>query len=68
MSSPVWKLVAATLIASLAAFNIWWYWRDSRPLPDLKTIADWISHERYLEAEPALRERLRRRPTTSMLG
>ncbi len=60
--SLVWKLVGVCLLASLSGFNAWWYWRDTRPLPALKTISDWISQERYLEAEPALREHLRRSP------
>ena len=60
--SLVWKLVGVCLIAGLSGFNAWWYWRDTRPLPDLNTISDWISQERYLEAEPALREHLRRSP------
>jgi tetratricopeptide (TPR) repeat protein len=50
------------VVACLAGFNVWWYWRDSRPMPDLKTIAGWISHEQYLQAEPALREHVRRSP------
>jgi tetratricopeptide (TPR) repeat protein len=58
----VWKLVGVCLLASLSGFNAWWYWRDTRPLPALNTISDWISQERYLEAEPALREHLRRSP------
>jgi tetratricopeptide (TPR) repeat protein len=60
--SLVWKLIGVCLLVSLSGFNAWWYWRDTRPLPALTTIADWISQERYLEAEPALREHLRRSP------
>ena len=30
------------LIAGLVGFNAWWYWRDTRPLPDTRTIDAWI--------------------------
>ena len=60
--SLVWKLLGICLLAGLSRFNAWWYWRDTRDLPALKTISDWISQERYLKAEPALREHLRRSP------
>src|SRR5262249_7177196 len=56
------KLVAPALVVGLAAFNIWWYRRDTRPLPALTTAAGWIAQERFAEAEPTLREHLRRSP------
>ena len=55
---------------SVAAFNAWWYWRDTRPLSDGKTIALWMNRQQYDLAEPELRERLRRSPhdAESMAG
>jgi len=58
----MWKLIGVCLLAGLSGFNAWWYWRDTRPLPALKTISGWISQEQYRQAEPALREHLRRSP------
>jgi tetratricopeptide (TPR) repeat protein len=58
----VWKLFGLCVIASLLGFNSWWYWRDTRTLPDLKTVLDWMQREQYAQAEPALREYLRRSP------
>jgi tetratricopeptide (TPR) repeat protein len=55
-------LVGTCLVVGLSAFNAWWYWRDSRPLPDVNTISDWMSREQYPRAETALREILRRSP------
>jgi tetratricopeptide (TPR) repeat protein len=56
------KLIVAIGVVSLVAFNIWWYWRDARPLSDLATVKRWMSKEQYALAEPALREHLRRSP------
>lgn len=50
------------LVAGLIAFNAWWYWRSTRPLPDLGTLSGMIRAGRLNEAEPALREHLRRSP------
>jgi tetratricopeptide (TPR) repeat protein len=44
----------------LLIFNLCWYWRDSRPIADLETISNWISQEKYSQAEPDLREHIRR--------
>jgi len=55
-----WKLSGVLLIVGLVAFNVWWYWRESRPIANDVTIARWIRDERLTEAEDALRERLRR--------
>ena len=57
-----WMLPGFLLLGGLSAFNIWWYWRDIRPLRDYTTISEWIQRERYTEAEAALRERLRGSP------
>jgi tetratricopeptide (TPR) repeat protein len=54
--------LALALAAGLVAFNAWWYWRDTRPLPDLRTISGWIARGELDRAEPALREHLRRSP------
>lgn len=56
------RLACLGLVAGLAAFNAWWYWRESRPPVDGRTIQDWIASGRYDRAEAALRERLRRAP------
>jgi tetratricopeptide (TPR) repeat protein len=55
-------LVATCLLVGLSVFNAWWYWRDTRPLPDVNTISDWMRREQYPRAETALREQLRRSP------
>jgi tetratricopeptide (TPR) repeat protein len=60
--SFVAKLVGACLIAGLSGFNAWWYWRETRPLPDPKIIDEWMSRERYVDVQQALREHLRRSP------
>ncbi len=49
-------------VAGLVLFNVWWYVRDTRPLPPLRSVAVWIDQQRYNEAEAALREHLRRFP------
>jgi tetratricopeptide (TPR) repeat protein len=56
------KLVATGMAAGALGFNGWWYWRDHRPLPAMATIFDWVTREKYAEAENALREYLRRSP------
>jgi tetratricopeptide (TPR) repeat protein len=48
------------LVVGLVGFNVWCYRRDTRPLPTKNTIANWMAHDRYSEAEAALREHLRR--------
>src|SRR5271166_3020651 len=53
-------LMAMLLCIALIGFNAWWYWRDARPAPDIKTIEALMSREQYIQAESALRERLRR--------
>ncbi len=62
-SSKRWLFPATlVMVAPLLGFNAWWYWRDNRPIADLKTIGIWLAHEEYTLAEPALREHLRRSP------
>jgi tetratricopeptide (TPR) repeat protein len=61
-SSLAWKLAGSCLLACLLAFNVWWYWRDNRPLPALKTVSSWIGREQSVQAEWALREHVRRSP------
>ena len=56
------KLIVTIGVVSLVAFNLWWYWRDTRELADLATVTRWMSKEQYDVAEPALREHLRRSP------
>jgi tetratricopeptide (TPR) repeat protein len=61
-SSVAWKLMGLFVFACVAGFNGWSYWRDARPLPDRKTIDDWMRRGHYVDAERALREHLRRSP------
>ena len=56
------KPLTLMLAACLVGFNVWWYWRDTRPLPSLDTISGWIGKGQYDQAEPALLEHLRRAP------
>ena len=56
------------LSLGLVVFNGWWYWRDTRPLADLRTIGTWIAQEHFAEAEPVLREHVGARPTMVRLG
>jgi thioredoxin-like negative regulator of GroEL len=55
-------LATGFLSTAVLALNAWWYWRDTRPLADLGVISAWIAQEQFTEAEPALRECLRRSP------
>jgi tetratricopeptide (TPR) repeat protein len=54
--------VGLIVMLGLVGFNAWWYWRDTRPLPNLAVIAQLIGRDQYAQAEPALREHLRRSP------
>jgi tetratricopeptide (TPR) repeat protein len=56
------RLLAFAVFVGLAVFNVWWYRRDSRPLPALREVSEWISQERYQDAKEMLREHLRRSP------
>lgn len=55
-------MASGILSTGLLAFNAWWYWRDTTPLADLGVINAWIAQEQFAQAEPALRECLRRSP------
>ena len=55
-------LLAVVVDASLLVFGGWWYWRDTRPLSSLPTVATWIARGEFSRAEPVLRELLRRSP------
>ena len=50
------------LALTLLALNSWWFWRDFRPVADLKTVARWIKQGNTNEAEWTLREQIRRSP------
>ena len=56
------RVFVLLLSLGLFAFDLWWIWRDTRPLADLKTIGAWIAREQFVQAESALRECLRREP------
>ncbi len=56
------QLVGVCVALGVLGFNAWWYWRDTRPLPDLAAISGLMSRDQYAEAERALREYLRRSP------
>jgi thioredoxin-like negative regulator of GroEL len=50
------------LLLSLIGLNAWWFWRDSRPVAGLETIARWVEQHQEARAEQALRQRLARSP------
>jgi len=50
------------ILLALGAFNVWWYLRDVRPLPDLSEAERLLSRGRFSQAETLLRARLERRP------
>ena len=52
-----WRMLwAMVFCVVLIGFNSWWYWRDTRPVLDIKTIETLMSREQYIQAEAALRE------------
>ncbi len=59
---PWGRLALIVAIVVTLGFNSWWYWRDTRTVPDLKTITNWLRSQRSVEAEAALRQILRRSP------
>jgi tetratricopeptide (TPR) repeat protein len=63
--ATVKRLLAVGLVAGLVGFNLWWYWRDTRPVEGLGTIEEMIGRQQYVQAEAALRERLRLSPHES---
>ncbi len=61
----LWSWISALSLlgcTGLAGFNVWWYWYDTRPLPDNRAIEAMMGREQYDQAEAALRARLRRSP------
>jgi len=56
------QLVGVCSALGLLGFNAWWYRRETRPLPDLATISRSMGRDQHAQAEPALREHLRRSP------
>jgi hypothetical protein len=54
----LWKWVRWIALMGLIGLNAWWWWRESRPLPDLKSIELLISQRRDADAEEAIRRRL----------
>jgi tetratricopeptide (TPR) repeat protein len=63
--ATVKRLLAVGLVAGLVGFNLWWYWRDTRPVEGLGAIEEMIGRQQYVQAEAALRERLRLSPHES---
>ena len=59
---PIWTLLGSGLILVAIVFSAWWYWHETRPLADLRTIELWIGNQRYRLASKELREHLRRTP------
>ncbi len=55
-------LVVMLSCTILIGFNIWWYWQDTQPVVDIKTIEAMLTREEYAQADAALRKRLRRSP------
>lgn len=56
------RAAALLLAVGLGAWNVWWFIREGRPVPDLETAQRAIGRGDYREGERLLRERLRRRP------
>jgi tetratricopeptide (TPR) repeat protein len=56
------RVVVGAVAAGAIALGLGWCWRETRAVPTLATIAGRMARERYAEAEPALREHLRRSP------
>ena len=57
-SRRLWIWVRWIALLGLIGINAWWFWRESRPLPDVKSIELLISQQRDADAEQALRRRL----------
>jgi tetratricopeptide (TPR) repeat protein len=55
-------LLVTGLILGGLALIVWRYWRDTRPVADLRIIEVWIGHREYGLATKELREHLRRAP------
>jgi tetratricopeptide (TPR) repeat protein len=61
-ASALRMLLLTGLILGGIAYGGWWYWRDARPVADLRTIDLWIGKGDYGAAGKELREHLRRAP------
>jgi Flp pilus assembly protein TadD len=59
---PLRTLLVSGLLLGGIAFNVWWYWRDTLPVADLRLIEVWIGNGEYGPAGQELREHLRRAP------
>ncbi len=59
------RIVGWAIVPALFALNGWWFWRDVRPVADLKTASRWIKQGNFVDAEWALLEQLRRSPHNS---
>ena len=55
------SLVTGLIVGGIVLF-VWWYWRDTRPVADLRTIETWIGNREFGLAGKELREHLRRTP------
>jgi tetratricopeptide (TPR) repeat protein len=51
-----------SIVAALVGFNVWWFVRDTRPVPELDSVVRLIALRRYDESDRALGEHLRRSP------
>ncbi len=60
--SPLRKLLVTGLILGGIALSLWWYWRDRRPVADLRTIEIWIGNRQYGRAGRSCVEHLQRTP------
>jgi tetratricopeptide (TPR) repeat protein len=45
------------MLLGLIGLNAWWYWRGTRPVPELQAIERWVEQGRLDEAQQALGER-----------
>ncbi len=61
-TAPLRLFLMTGLILGGFAYNAWWYWRDTRPLADLRKIEIWIGNREYGDARKELGEHLRRAP------
>lgn len=61
----VLRIIGWAMVPALFALNGWWFWRDVRPVADLKTASRWIKQGHFADAEWALLEQSRRSPHNS---
>jgi tetratricopeptide (TPR) repeat protein len=60
--APFWKVFVLALCTAAAGFNAWWYWRETRPLPDIAATERLLRQGNAAAAETSLLERVRRSP------